>query len=372
MYRASPTDGLAWVTGASSGIGRAVAIELARRGYLVAATARRATELEALAATSPRIFSFPGDVTDRAGIAALARKAEAAHGPIALAFVNAAIYLPAERDRFDADLIGRTFETNVGGTVNCLEPVLAAMEKRGRGQVAITSSLAGYGGIPGSLAYGSTKAALIYMAEALRLTYAPAGLTIQIRDDGAGHGFRHAFHHRRGGGGQADLRRFREGRLRNRLPPPARLCFQGRLSFALCAVFPADGARDAAGAAGSLMFYICNCAAYSAVTPQQDHAAQPRQKPDPKGNGDVGGFLGAIFLPPALRANALRQKGSDAGQIYANQVHQKQGQRADGPLRMADEQQPERHQRRQQGHRHHHANHRGRHARRERQSAGGA
>jgi NAD(P)-dependent dehydrogenase (short-subunit alcohol dehydrogenase family) len=184
MYRASPTDGLAWVTGASSGIGRAVAIELARRGYLVAATARRATELEALAATSPRIFSFPGDVTDRAGIAALARKAEAAHGPIALAFVNAAIYLPAERDRFDADLIGRTFETNVGGTVNCLEPVLAAMEKRGRGQVAITSSLAGYGGIPGSLAYGSTKAALIYMAEALRLTYAPAGLTIQIVNPG--------------------------------------------------------------------------------------------------------------------------------------------------------------------------------------------
>ncbi|MGH6840973.1 MAG: SDR family NAD(P)-dependent oxidoreductase, partial [Methylocella sp.] len=82
MYRALPSDGIAWVTGASSGIGRAVALELARRGFTVAATARRGAELDALAAQSHRIFSFSGDVTDSATMAAMVCGIEAAHGPI--------------------------------------------------------------------------------------------------------------------------------------------------------------------------------------------------------------------------------------------------------------------------------------------------
>jgi short-subunit dehydrogenase len=184
MFRANPREGLAWVTGASSGIGRSVAIELARRGYVVAATARRAALLDELAAGAPRVHSFPCDLTGRDKTASLVSAIEAAHGPIALAFLNAAIYLSAEREAFDAALAWRTFEINVGGTINSLAPVLSAMTRRGQGQIAITSSLAGYGGIPGSLAYGSTKAALIYMAEALKLTYQGAGLRVQIVNPG--------------------------------------------------------------------------------------------------------------------------------------------------------------------------------------------
>lgn len=183
-YRASPEDGVAFVTGASSGIGRAVALELARRGFTVAASARRTGELATLAACSPHIFSFPGDVTDRGHMAAMIGAIEAAHGKIALAFLNAGIYFPAERDGFSADLVWRTFEINVGGTVNCIEPVLAAMRRHGRGQIAIMSSLAGYGGIPGSLAYGAAKAALIYIAETLKLTHGRANLTIQVVNPG--------------------------------------------------------------------------------------------------------------------------------------------------------------------------------------------
>lgn len=184
MYRARPDDGIAWVTGASSGIGREVALELARRGFIVAATARRVAGLEALTSSSPRIFSFPGDTTQRAAMTGLVSSIEAAHGPIALAFLNAGVYFLAERAGFSAEVAWRTFETNVGGTANCLEPVLSAMRRRGRGQIAVTSSLAGYGGIAHSAAYGSTKAALIYMAEALRLTYEPEGINIQVVNPG--------------------------------------------------------------------------------------------------------------------------------------------------------------------------------------------
>ena len=187
MYRAHPRDGIAWVTGASSGIGRTVALELGQRGYKVAATARRAAELESLAAESQNIYSFPDDITDRAGMARLVGEIEDLHGQIALAFLNAGVYFITERDRFSADVVWRTFEINVGGTVNCLDPVLAAMERRGKGQIALTSSLAGYGGIEGSAGYGSTKAALIYMAETLKPTYERAGLTIQIVNPGFVH-----------------------------------------------------------------------------------------------------------------------------------------------------------------------------------------
>jgi hypothetical protein len=112
---------------------------------------------------------------------------EDCHGQIVLAFLNAGVYFIAERDKFSADVVWRTFEINVGGTVNCLDPVLATMEQRGSGHIALNASLAGYGGIEGSLAYGSTKAALIYMAEALKLTYERAGLTIQIVNPGFVH-----------------------------------------------------------------------------------------------------------------------------------------------------------------------------------------
>jgi NAD(P)-dependent dehydrogenase (short-subunit alcohol dehydrogenase family) len=184
-FRARPCDGAALVTGASSGIGRAVALRLAEQGFTVAATARRAAELAALARESPRIFSFPGDVADDAAMAATIAAVEAAHGPIALAFLNAGVYFPAERGRkFDAGLARRTFEVNVGGVINCLGPLLAAMERRGGGQIAVTSSLAAYGGVPGSLAYGASKAALIYMAEVLRMTHEPLGLTIQVVNPG--------------------------------------------------------------------------------------------------------------------------------------------------------------------------------------------
>lgn len=181
MYRAKPEDGVALVTGASSGIGRAVALELARRGYRVAVTARREAALDELAAAAPeQIFAFAADVTNGSAMGGTVFRIEEAVGPIALAFLNAGVFYPAERLGFDAALINQTYEINVGGTVNCLAPVMAAMLTRQRGQIAINASLAGYSGLPGSIAYGSSKAALIHMAECLQLTYGEKGLAFQI------------------------------------------------------------------------------------------------------------------------------------------------------------------------------------------------
>ena len=183
MYRAKAGDGVVWVTGGSAGIGRALALRFAAQGYRVAVTARRRDAL-ALLATETGITAYPGDVTDAARMVEIVAAIEREQGPIALAVLNAGVYHLAERDGFDAGLVWRTIESNLGGAIRCLDPLLAAMLQRGRGQIAIVGSLAGYGGIPGSLAYGSAKAAMITMGEALRLTYAPRGLTIQVVNPG--------------------------------------------------------------------------------------------------------------------------------------------------------------------------------------------
>ena len=185
MFHATPHDGIAWVTGASSGIGRAVALRLAAGGFRVAVTARRADDLAALASAHPgRIFAYPGDVTDRAAVAGIVSAVEATHGAISLALLNAGVYHLGEREAFDPALVWATVETNLGGTINCLAPLLAAMQGRGRGQIALVGSLAGYRAIPGSIAYGASKSAIIYVAEALRMTYARRGLTIQVVNPG--------------------------------------------------------------------------------------------------------------------------------------------------------------------------------------------
>jgi len=183
-FRAKPADGIVWITGASSGIGRAVALQLAAKGHRVAITARRADALKELAAQESRLLVFPGDVTDREAMAEIVTTIETNHGPIALAFLNAGVYFPSERESFCPDVIAETFEVNVAGTVNCLAPVMAAMKTHRAGQIAITSSIAGYGGIPGSLAYCASKAALISMAQTLSITLGEQGITVQVVDPG--------------------------------------------------------------------------------------------------------------------------------------------------------------------------------------------
>ena len=135
-YRANPRDGIAWVTGASSGIGRGVALELARRGYVVAASARRADELQSLASEAAglagRIEPAPVDVTDREAMAKVVADIEA-RAPIALAFLNAGGSFDDAPGDFGGDGFRKTFELNVFGVVNGLNPLMNAMKAQGQG-----------------------------------------------------------------------------------------------------------------------------------------------------------------------------------------------------------------------------------------------
>ena len=184
MYRATPQHGLAWIAGASSGIGRATALELVRRGYRVAITARRADELEDVSrkavSLGGRIDAYPCDVTDRPAMAALVERIEAEAGPIALAMMNVGSNFPDAPGEWCGDGFRRTFGVNFDGVLNGLSPLIPRMKERGRGQIAVMASVAGYGGLPGAAAYCASKSALIATCESMRLSLEQAGINLQI------------------------------------------------------------------------------------------------------------------------------------------------------------------------------------------------
>jgi short-subunit dehydrogenase len=181
---APPAAGCAWITGASSGIGREVALALARAGWTVALSARSADKLDALAeeiaGKGGKAVAVPCDVTDAEAVAAAVDRIEGEAGEIALAFLNAGIYEPDRVEELDAAAFAKTVNVNLIGTVTCLAALKDRWIERGRGHAAIVSSVAGYRGLPRSLSYGSTKAALTNFAEALKFDFDRLGLKVQV------------------------------------------------------------------------------------------------------------------------------------------------------------------------------------------------
>ncbi|SHM00741.1 SDR family NAD(P)-dependent oxidoreductase [Roseibium suaedae] len=184
LTKAKPEDGCVWITGASSGIGRALALTLARDGWRVAVTARSGDKLARLEEEAEglpgQIISFPGDITDAAAMKALLRMIETRVAPLAVLVANAGVYLPQDGLAGNEDEWRTTINVNLMGTVNVVLPAIEVMKARRKGQIAIVSSSAGYAGLPTSAAYGATKAGLINMAEALKFDLDRAGIAIQV------------------------------------------------------------------------------------------------------------------------------------------------------------------------------------------------
>lgn len=180
--------GCTWITGASSGLGRAVALRLARAGQTIVASARRTRELEALmheaSTLSGKIVALQLDVTDRAAANAAVDRIESEQGPIDIAILNAGSYDADTAMAVNADAVRATLDLNFMGAIHGLEALLPRMIARRRGRIVVVASVAGYRGLPYAAAYAASKAALIAYAEALRPELERQGVILQVANPG--------------------------------------------------------------------------------------------------------------------------------------------------------------------------------------------
>lgn len=178
------TQKIAWITGASSGIGEAVALELAREGWHVLVTARRLDRLEDLAARHKNIIPMAGDISDAARMKEIIETARLNYGLPELVILNAGTYISDPIEEFSAQNFKTQIDLNLTGTANCLEAILPHYINRKAGHIAIVASVAGYRGLPRSLSYGPSKAALINMAEALAIEGKRHNIKVQVVNPG--------------------------------------------------------------------------------------------------------------------------------------------------------------------------------------------
>lgn len=172
-----------WIVGASSGIGQATAAALHRAGARVVVSARKAQALNAFVQQHPGSVALALDATDRAAVR-LAAAQLLDLGPLDCVLYCAGHYHPMRATAMHLDDMLHHVDVNYHGALYLLDAVLPAMLARGAGHISVVGSVAGYRGLPQSLAYGPTKAALINLAEALRLDLKDKGIGVSLINPG--------------------------------------------------------------------------------------------------------------------------------------------------------------------------------------------
>lgn len=172
------------LTGASSGIGRALALAIAQRGAKLGLLARRADELDSLAAeissAGGTAVSLPADVSDAEAVAAAARSLREQFGRIDVMIANAGVGGTTDGRTLDAAEVNRIIQINLAGAVNSAAAVVQPMVEQGSGRLVAISSLAAYRGLPKSAAYCGSKAGLSALFECLRLDLKGTGVEVTI------------------------------------------------------------------------------------------------------------------------------------------------------------------------------------------------
>ncbi|HLE61680.1 MAG TPA: SDR family NAD(P)-dependent oxidoreductase [Pyrinomonadaceae bacterium] len=177
-------DRVILITGASSGIGRGLALELARRGARVGLLARRRDVLdeivEQISAYPGSAVALAGDVREAAEVRAAANRLRSEFGSIEVLIANAGIGGTTNAAELEPSEVTKVFEVNVIGAVNSVAAVLPEMIREGCGQLVAISSLSAYRGLPKSAAYCASKAALSSFFETMRIDLSGKGVDVTI------------------------------------------------------------------------------------------------------------------------------------------------------------------------------------------------
>ena len=177
-----------WLVGASTGIGRATAALLHARGARVVVSARNAAALAQFVAEHPGSEAIALDATDRVAMHEAAQEIVRRHGRIDLALYCAGTYSAMRAAQFDLDVALQHQQVNYVGALYLLDAVLPQLLKQAAagqgGHLSLVSSVAGYRGLPQSLAYGPTKAALINLAQTLYLDLHADGIGVSVVNPG--------------------------------------------------------------------------------------------------------------------------------------------------------------------------------------------
>ena len=172
-----------WVTGASSGIGRAVAEKFAKEGWKVAVSARREEILNEMS-KNENIFSFPLDVTNFDNCKSTFDKILEQFGNIDICFLCSGTYDPKKEQEINIEQNKFVMNVNYFGTLNCVKSVEEYFKKEKKGHISIVSSIAGYRGLPNSSGYGPSKAALTNFAESIYFDFKKHNVKVSVVSPG--------------------------------------------------------------------------------------------------------------------------------------------------------------------------------------------
>ena len=161
------TDKVIWITGASSGIGKALAIKFANEGWKVAISARRENLLNEISKSHDGIFPYPLDVTDSEKCKLVFNNIKEKFKDIDISVFSTGIHDPKSEKSLNLDKVRQIMEVNFFGTVNSINAVCDYYKNKKSGQISIVSSVAGYRGLPAAGAYCASKSALTSFTESL-------------------------------------------------------------------------------------------------------------------------------------------------------------------------------------------------------------
>ena len=173
-----------WITGASTGIGKAIAIKFSKNGWNVAISARRLELLNEISKQNQNVFSFPLDVTNKDDCHKVFTEIKNKLGKIDLCVFSTGTWDPKKEKEIDVEQIENVMKVNFFGTLNSIKSVEKYFKDLGKGHISIVSSIAGYRGLPNSTGYGPSKSALNNLTESLYFDFKRYGVRVSLISPG--------------------------------------------------------------------------------------------------------------------------------------------------------------------------------------------